>query len=196
MSIQGGCYEALRLRKTKPIRGACRPYGARCFLPAVPTDYLCQTHDSDAIRSFSPRGGPCSTGCRVGFDWEARGDFRRGHSSHNDKVGRALRWTGQIQAGRSKRLMGPGMRAGEWSALPCGTPPPFPYPRRNGAIPLQREVMTHTHTPRMRDNIAVMPMKPRGPGTTNQRTLLNTKGPLDSHRMTAGALSSAAARGR
>jgi hypothetical protein len=27
------------------------------------------------------------------FDWE-RGDFRRGHSSHNDKVGRAPHWTG------------------------------------------------------------------------------------------------------
>jgi hypothetical protein len=40
----------------------------------------------------------------VGFDWE-RGDFRRGHSSHNGRAGRALRWTGQTQAGRGGRLM-------------------------------------------------------------------------------------------
>jgi hypothetical protein len=74
----------------------------------------------------------------VGFDWE-RGDFCRGHSLHNDKVRRALRWTGQVQAGRDggRLMMGNvvelGVHAGEWSALPYGsTAPP-----ENGTIPLQ-----------------------------------------------------------
>jgi LSD1 subclass zinc finger protein len=34
-----------------------------------------------------------------------------------------------------------GAYAGEWSALPCGSA----APPRNGTIPLQREVITHTH---------------------------------------------------
>jgi hypothetical protein len=54
----------------------------------------------------SQRPGPWSFNSisRVGFDWE-RGDFRRGHSLHNDKVRRAP-LTGQIQAGRGGRLSG------------------------------------------------------------------------------------------
>jgi hypothetical protein len=43
-------------------------------------------------------------------------EFRRGHSLHNDKVRRAPRWTGQIQAGRGGRLMELGVHAGEWIA--------------------------------------------------------------------------------
>jgi hypothetical protein len=39
-----------------------------------------------------------TTGVWVGFDLERR-DFRRGQSLRNDKVRRAPRWTGQIQAG-------------------------------------------------------------------------------------------------
>jgi hypothetical protein len=58
--------------------------------------------------------------CALSFDWE-RGDFRRGHSLHNDKVRRAPRWTGQIQAGRRSgrggRLMELGVHAGEWSPV-------------------------------------------------------------------------------
>jgi hypothetical protein len=42
-----------------------------------------------------------------------RGDFRRGYSLHNDKVRRAPRWTGQIQAGRGGRLMELGVHVGE-----------------------------------------------------------------------------------
>jgi hypothetical protein len=53
----------------------------------------------------------------VRFDWE-RGFVRRGHSSHNDKVRRSPRWTGQIQAGRGGRLMELGVHACEWSTLP------------------------------------------------------------------------------
>ena len=78
----------------------------------------------------------------VGFDWE-RGDFRRGYSSHKNKVRRALRWTGQIQAGRGGRLMGLGVHAGEWSALPCGSAAPpaeRDYPLAKGSN------NTHTHT--------------------------------------------------
>jgi hypothetical protein len=33
-------------------------------------------------------------------------------------MGRAPRWTGQIQAGRGGRLMELGVHVGEWSALP------------------------------------------------------------------------------
>jgi hypothetical protein len=36
----------------------------------------------------------------VGSDWE-RGDFRRGHSSHNDKVRRAPRWLDWPDTGRA-----------------------------------------------------------------------------------------------
>jgi hypothetical protein len=71
----------------------------------------------------------------VGFDWE-RGEFRRGHSLHNDKVRRAPRWTGQIQAGRGGRLIVLGVPAGVWRALPCGCAPP---PPRNETAPLQDE---------------------------------------------------------
>jgi hypothetical protein len=39
-----------------------------------------------------------------------------------------------------------GVHAGEWSALPCGSAAPPPR-GANGTIPLQREVITHTHTP-------------------------------------------------
>ena len=61
----------------------------------------------------------------MGFNWE-RGDFRRGQSSHNDKVGRAPRWTDQIRAGR---LMELGVHAGEWSAAP---PAERDYPLAKG----------------------------------------------------------------
>jgi hypothetical protein len=68
----------------------------------------------------------------VGFDWE-RGDFGRGHSSHNDKVGRAPHWTGQIQAGRGGRLMGLGVHGCERveRAL-TPLPPPHPTPAKAG----------------------------------------------------------------
>jgi hypothetical protein len=88
----------------------------------------------------------------VGFDWE-RGDFRRGYSLHNDKVRRAPRWTGQIQAGRGGRLMGLGVHAGEWSALPCGSaaPPaerdcPLAKGSNNTHPPTPTPPHTHTHT--------------------------------------------------
>jgi hypothetical protein len=79
----------------------------------------------------------------MGFDWERR-DFRRGHSPHNDKVGRAPR------AGLAKyrhgvlggRLMELGFRAAEWSALPYGNTPALRAPR-NGTAPLQREKGSH-----------------------------------------------------
>jgi hypothetical protein len=51
-------------------------------------------------------------------NWHRTGFNFLGHSSHNDKVGRAPRWTGQIQAGRGGRLIELGVHAGEWSALP------------------------------------------------------------------------------
>jgi hypothetical protein len=44
--------------------------------------------------------------------------FRRGHSLHNDKVGRAPRWTGQIQAGRGGRLMELGVQRTSGHSLP------------------------------------------------------------------------------
>jgi hypothetical protein len=70
-----------------------------------------------------------ATGCGVRA-WE-RGDFRRGHSLHIDKVRRAPRWTGQIQAGRGGRLMGLGVHAGEWSALPPRGTGPAPCKGNN-----------------------------------------------------------------
>ena len=61
-------------------------------------------------------------------------------TAHNDKVGRAPRWTGQIQAGRGGRLMVElGVHAGEWSALPCGSAE-RDYPLAKGSN------NTHTHT--------------------------------------------------
>jgi hypothetical protein len=51
---------------------------------------------------------------RVGQSWAEAGGvltsgrLAAGHSLHNDKVRRAPRWTGQIQAGRGGRLTGLG----------------------------------------------------------------------------------------
>jgi hypothetical protein len=67
--------------------------------------------------------------------------FAEGTAYTNDKVRRAPRWTGQIQApagrGGRGRLMELGVHAGEWrwSALPCGSAAP-PAPR---AEPAERD---------------------------------------------------------
>jgi hypothetical protein len=95
-----------------------------------------------------------------------------GHSLHNDKVERAPRWTGQIQAGCGGRLMELGVHADEWSALP---------PPRNGATPLQREVITHAHAegayqhpnngnPTLIPTPVVLPSSSHGPGGPGPRS--------------------------
>jgi hypothetical protein len=105
---------ALAATTTTTARGMVRAVGS--FAPGVA---------SSQRQASAGRGKWC-----VGRDWERR-DFRRGDSSHNGYVGYAPRWTGQIHAGRSGRLMGLGVHIMStcrrveraWSA-----PPPFLVP--------------------------------------------------------------------
>ena len=82
-----------------------------------------------------------------------RRDLRRRCSLQYEKLGHGSRPDGQIQAGRGSWHMGlERVRASGGQEQGSSSPTP-----RNGTIPLQREVITHTHTREGRAGGRVMP---------------------------------------
>jgi hypothetical protein len=87
----------------------------------------------------------------VGFGWE-RGDFRRGHSSHNDKVGRVINVhhaglaSGYRQGVVGGWLMELGVRAGERKpeTILVSRAAHRHTPRGSGAV--AAHVLVHTST--------------------------------------------------